>query len=110
MITNVCSCSKFKKSGKDHKGQQRFKCLSCGRRWIQERAKPNGDMRIDLDKAAFAINLILEGMSVRACERLTGLNRDTLCDLILVVGENCERFLKNAVREVAATDIQVDEL
>lgn len=110
MIANSCTCSKFKKNGKDRKGQQRFKCLSCGRRWTQERNKPIGDMRIDLDKAAFVLNLLLEGTSIRACERLTGLTRNTICDLILVVGENCERFLKSTVRDVAADDIQVDEL
>jgi IS1 family transposase len=69
-----------------------------------------GNMRIDLDKAAFALNLLVEGMSIRACERLTGLNRDTLCDLILVVGENCQRFMDSTIRNVPVEDVQVDEL
>ncbi len=110
MIANSCTCSKFKKNGKNEKGQQRFKCVDCGRRWTQERAKPIGDMRIDLDKAALALNLLLEGMSIRACERLTGLTRNTLCDLILVVGDNCQRLLTRTVRNVVVNDVQVDEL
>lgn len=105
-----CSCSTSKKDGKDRKGQQRFKCLQCGRRWTDTGSKPIGNMRIDLDKAAFAINLLLEGTSIRACERLTGLNRDTICDLILVVGDNCQRFLDSTIRNVPVEDVQVDEL
>jgi hypothetical protein len=33
-------------------------------------------------------DLLMEGMSVRAVERLTGVCRQTICDLILVVGGN----------------------
>ena len=57
---------------------QRFRCKDCGKTWIEERNKPIGDMRISLDTACLALQLLLEGMSlIRATERVTHLHRDT---------------------------------
>ncbi|TWT95497.1 hypothetical protein [Neorhodopirellula pilleata] len=67
-------------------------------------------MKIDLDRAAMALSLMLEGMSIRATERLTGLARDTICDLIIVTGERCERFFEDHVANVQTEEIQIDEI
>jgi IS1 family transposase len=67
-------------------------------------------MRTSVKDAALALGMLLEGMSVRAVGRLTGLKPNTICDLILTVGENCERLLSEKVKGVAAQDIQCDEL
>ncbi len=48
-------------------------------------------------------------MSIRACERMTGIAHKTICDLVLYVGQNCERFLEASIRDVAASEIQLDE-
>jgi IS1 family transposase len=87
-----------------------MKCTQCGKYFLAPVAKPIGDMRIEMKQATMALGMILEGMSIRACERLTGLHRDTICDLILVAGENCQRLLDAKVKSVNASDIQVDEL
>ena len=47
-----------------------------------------------MKQAAMALGMILEGMSIRAIERLTGLHRDTIDDLILVVGEQLPTVAK----------------
>lgn len=96
------------KAGKTNCGTQRFKCKNCGSRFTEE--KPLGSMKIDLDRAAMALSLMLEGMSIRATERLTGLARDTICDLILVAGERCERFFDDHVINVKSEEIQIDEI
>jgi IS1 family transposase len=67
-------------------------------------------MRIDLADAVRVLNMLLEGMSVRACSRLTGMKADTICNLVLNVGEKCERFLREAVRGVEAKQIELDEI
>ncbi len=110
MIVSACSHESHKKHGKDRKGNQRFRCFTCGKTFVEETAKPLGDMRIDMKDACTALSLLLEGMSVRAVERVTGLHRDTICELILTVGENCERFLNRIIRDVKAEDIQCDEI
>ena len=110
MVVSVCQHNQTQKYGKDRKGNQRLRCTLCGQTFAEEIVRPLGSMRIELKDAATALALLLEGMSIRATERITGLNRDTLCDLILVVGENCERFLQAKVAGVQADDIQCDEI
>ncbi|MDQ3332281.1 MAG: hypothetical protein M3552_16795 [Planctomycetota bacterium] len=110
MTCSHCECENIKKHGKDRDGNQRYRCCECGKTFIVKPASPIGSMRIDFDKAAFALRLLLEGMSIRATERMTGLHRDTLCDLVLTAGENCAAFFKARVRNVEAADVQCDEL
>jgi transposase-like protein/IS1 family transposase len=111
MILATCQHESRKKHGKDRKGNQRWKCCLCNATiTCAEHRRPLGDMRIDLDDACKVLSLLLEGMSIRACERLTGINRDTICDLIVHAGENCQRFLQENVKNVAAEVIEMDEI
>jgi IS1 family transposase len=57
-----------------------------------------------------ALTLLLEGMSIRGVERVTGVCKRTLCDLILVVGENCERMLETRIKSVPVSNVQADEV
>lgn len=111
MIAPACNCeSHSKKHGKDRNGNQRFRCKECGKTWIEDRVKPIGNMRIDPARAELALKMLLEGMAIRAVERITGLHRDTICDLILTVGENCEQFMRDVrVAPEAVTAIELDE-
>lgn len=110
MIARICQHESRKKHGRDRKGQQRYRCRDCGKLFVSDERRPLGDMRVDQDKAVMVLNMLLEGMSIRASSRMTGMKADTICDLVLTVGENCERFLKSAVRDVPAETIELDEL
>jgi len=109
MVVIVCQHEETQKHGKDRKGNQRYKCKACGATFSQMRPQPIGNLRISLRDASTVLSLLLEGMSIRAAERVTGINRNTICDLILAVGENCEALLAN-IRGVEARDVQVDEI
>jgi IS1 family transposase len=98
------------KWGKDREGRQRFRCRTCGKTTVDKPAAPLGTLRVEPDKAGFALRLLLEGMSIRAVRRMTGLGRNTLARVILRAGENCRRFLAANVRNVPAADVQCDEL
>jgi IS1 family transposase len=67
-------------------------------------------MRISMRQATTALGMLLEGMSIRAVERLTGLDQNTIGNLILTVGDNCQHLLDTAIRNVPTEDVQVDEL
>src|SRR3954470_7584518 len=110
MIVVVCQHESSVRCGKDRKGNQRFKCNECGKYFLAPVAKPIGDMRISLKDATTAIGLLVEGMSIRSIERITGLHRDTIDDLILTVGENCQRFLSEKVQGVEVADVEADEV
>jgi transposase-like protein/IS1 family transposase len=105
-----CAHSDRKKHGKDRNGNQRWKCCLCGATFASNERRPLGDMRISMDKAVQVLGLLLEGMSIRACERLTGVKRDTICDLVLLVGQNCDRFMRETIKDVPAKTIELDEI
>ena len=105
-----CNHENFKKAGKHSNGAQRFKCKDCGKRFVEEQTKPFGNMRVDVDKAMLVINMLLEGTSIRACERLTNMNRDTIDRLILEVGQRCQNFMDDHIVDVRCDDIQIDEI
>lgn len=110
MIAPVCSHENRASNGKDRKGNQRWKCRRCGVTFTDSAQRPLGNMRITLDDAAQVLGMLLEGMSIRACERVTGVAANTICDLILVVGDNCDRFLGNAVKGVETKAVELDEI
>ena len=110
MIATVCECKEYVRNGKSKKGEQRFKCKSCNRRWTEERPRPLGDMRIELDRAALAIQLLVEGSSARATSRITKLSQDTISNLILKVGANCETFLAKTIKDVECNFVEADEV
>jgi transposase-like protein/IS1 family transposase len=110
VILATCQHLTRKKYGRNRNGSQRYKCQICQATFTEEAVKPLGELRLSMEQATQALNLLLEGMSVRATARVTGLRPNTICDLIVVVGENCQRFLPQAVNGVATTEVQCDEL
>jgi len=76
-MISFCKHDERKRHGKDRKGNQRFRCKDCGTTFAETAPKPLGNMRIDPAKAELALSLLLEGMSIRATERITKLHRDT---------------------------------
>jgi IS1 family transposase/transposase-like protein len=110
VILISCEHTSLVKRGKGRNGLQRYRCKLCGKYLEEQTAKPIGSMRIDLRDAVLALHLLLEGMSIRSVERITGLHRDTIDDLILVAGENCAQFLDAKVRDVKVDDVQLDEI
>jgi len=110
MIAIACKCENTKKNGKNASGNARLKCKDCGRSWVVDRVKPIGESRISVDKAILCLNLVLEGMSIRAASRVTGVHKNTIGDLILRVGSNCDRLHQTLVQDVPVADIQADEI
>jgi len=99
-----------KKFGKDRKGHQRFRCRQCGKTFTEPH---NGDffgMYTPSEKASLILKMLVEGVSVRSIERLTGVHRDTILRILVVAGDRCERLLENRVRQVPVGDVQCDEL
>ncbi len=105
----MCHHEKLTKHGKDRKGCQRWKCHGCGQTVTKEMERPLGDMRLDMNQAETILKMLLEGMSIRACERITGVCRKTICDMVLYVGGNCESFLESKLVGIEAKTIQLDE-
>jgi transposase-like protein/IS1 family transposase len=99
-----------KKSGKDRKGNQRYRCNQCKRRFQEERAALLGNMYLPEDKILLCLTLLLEGNSIRSIERITGVTKQTLLNLLVLAGERCDEVMKNRIKGVAVKDVEADEI
>lgn len=110
---NSChNCSSLcKKFGKfSPKRIQRYRCNQCKKTFSEEQNKPLDDMRIPIDKAVMALHLLLEGNAVASVERVTGLHKRTILNLLALAGERCERLMEKIIKDVPVRDVCVDEV
>ena len=61
-------------------------------------------------KQEAVIRCLVEGTSVRATERITGVHRDTVLRLMVRVGSGCEALRDEYVRNLSCERIQLDEI
>ncbi len=109
MTCQSCGVS-CKRRGKHRNGLQRFKCVRCGTSYTEEHERLLGNMTVSEDKAVMALQLLIEGTSIRATERLTGLHRDTICRLLVLAGERCEKLLMEKIQNILVKDVEVEEI
>ncbi|HWB83881.1 MAG TPA: IS1 family transposase [Bryobacteraceae bacterium] len=99
-----------KRFGKHRNGLQRFRCLSCRKTFTEDHQRSfRVEDYLNDPRGQMAIRMLVEGCSIRSVERLTGIRAASLCELLVVAGERCERRM-NAIRNVRAKDIQGDEI
>ena len=99
-----------RKFGKDRHGNQRYQCLTCRKTFSDLPAKPLDEMRLPMDKALDVLGLLTEGMSIRAASRRTGVAKDTIIALLVCVGQKCEDFLAERLKDIPAKNVQCDEI
>jgi IS1 family transposase len=61
-------------------------------------------------KKLAVISSLLEGNSVRSTERMTGIHRDTICRLLVQVGDHCSEIMDSNMRNVRCGYLQCDEI
>ena len=96
--------------GRNRNGSQRYRCNACARTFTDEETRPADRRCLSADRAIYCLRLLLEGVSLRSAERLTGAHRDTIMRTMVDAGLTCQRFLETAVRAVAVADVQADEI
>jgi transposase-like protein/IS1 family transposase len=105
----MCNHPRTKKAGTTKAGTQRHKCLDCGKRFTSSTSTLDG-MRLPLDKAEQVIRFTMEGMGIRGTCRMAGVSKDTVLDLLTLVGTRCKRFSEATIVDVPVKDVQADEL
>jgi transposase-like protein/IS1 family transposase len=100
-----------KKAGKRSDGLQRYRCNQCGKTFSDRKQfGVFGHKQINDQKGLLALQLLVEGTSIRSAQRITGLEKRTILRLLVLAGERCEALLATTVRNVAAKDVQCDEI
>lgn len=99
-----------RKYGTHRNGLQRYRCRYCRRTYTEAHRRPLAAMRLPVDKALMCLHLLVEGVSVRSVERLTGVGKRTILSLLVQTGGRCERLLEKRIRGVEVSDVQADEI
>jgi transposase-like protein/IS1 family transposase len=106
-----CSSESTKRFGRHRNGLQRYRCLACRATFTEGHAPAfRTEDYLKEKRGLAALRMLLEGCSVRSVERMTGIRRDTIIDLLLIAGERCEKLMDRLVRDVPATEVQCDEI
>ncbi len=111
MTCQKCKHPKVKRFGfYGLKRIQRYRCPECGATFSAPRQRPLGRHYIDTEKAMQIMTLLVEGMSVRAVSRITGVHQGTILSLLLTIGQKYRSLFDNKVRKFAANSLpQSDE-
>ena len=98
---------KFGRYGKRH--TQRYRCTLCKATFSEPEPKL-GTHYTDPETAANALAMMLEGMSVRAISRLTGLHKGTILSLMNTAAKRAATVLDSTLRNVHVRYVQADEI
>ncbi len=88
---------------------QRYRCTTCKITFSEYEPKL-GNHYTPPDVAAKALAMMLEGMSVRAISRLTGLHKHTILELMKTAANEARRILDARIRNISPNYVQVDEM
>jgi transposase-like protein/IS1 family transposase len=105
----VCG-SQAARFGRDRKGGQRFRCAPCKRTFTAAAPRLLGAMTVPEDKALLALQLLVEGNSIRSTERIVGIDRNTIMRLLVVAGEKCERLMTERICGLRVRHLECDEV
>ena len=109
MVCHRCQ-NEAVKFGTNAQGFQRYRCKYCGRTFSDIPERPLDSLRIPFEKAAQVVHMIVEGVGVRAIERLAQVHRDTVLAVLEVAGQKCARLMDQRVRDVPFEAVEVDEM
>ncbi len=62
------------------------------------------------EKQLTVLNALVEGVSVRAIDRMTGVNRETVLNLLVRVGGGCAALLDEKMVDLGCERLELDEI
>ena len=74
--------------GRNRSGSQRYRCDACRKTFTDDTTLTVDHRELPRQTAIIVLRHLLEGCSVRSTERLTGVHRDTILDLLVDAGEH----------------------
>jgi transposase-like protein/IS1 family transposase len=109
MTCTVCDV-KCNRIGVHRNGLRRFRCPVCRKTYTEPHKRMLDGMNLDDEKALLALQLMVEGNSLRSIQRVTGIDINTLMKLLVRAGEKCEKVMGRLIVGVEVRDVQADEI
>jgi IS1 family transposase len=66
--------------------------------------------RLDTKERTRVVASLVEGNSIRATVRMTGIAKNTIVKLLIELGEACSRYQSDAIRGIRSLRVQCDEI
>src|ERR1700730_11529636 len=109
MTCAVCEvrCQRF---GTHRNGLSRFRCPQCKKTYTGAHKEPLAGMTTPTDKMLLALQLLVEGNSIRSTQRIVGIDQNTIMKLLVAAGEKCEKLMGRVIVNVPVKDVQCDEI
>ena len=77
---------------------------------LHRKCKGSDMNRLSRSRQVAVLNLLLEGCSIRATARLTGVHKTTIASLLVDVGAHCQVLLDRELRNLPCPVIEADEI
>jgi hypothetical protein len=62
------------------------------------------------EKKTLVVSMLAEGSSIRSIERITGINRNTIMNLGVRIGNACMKIQDEKMRGLNCKNVEVDEI
>ena len=108
-MTSHCCAAQCQRFGRSYSGGQKYRCKKC-LRIFSERRRTIGNMYLPFETSVKAVNLLVEGNSIRSTARLMDIERNTVISLLANVGRDCSDFLCSRIRNVDISHLEIDEI
>ncbi len=66
--------------------------------------------KLAIEKKVSVISMLAEGNSIRAVERITGVNQNTIMSLNRRVGDACAKIMDEKMRGLTCKNVEIDEI
>lgn len=90
-------------------GRPCWRCLACGRSFGQNLGAPLYRLKTGTAAIVRAVKVVLHRGSLRAAEEQTGHNYETIAAWIERLGDHAEAVTELLVRDLALSEVEVDE-
>ena len=88
---------------------RRFYCNVCRKSWTETKGTFFYRLRTDRTKVIQCLLMLLEGMSLRATERITKVKVSTLLDWVLRASDHVREINEHLIHDLHFDQVQIDE-
>jgi transposase-like protein/IS1 family transposase len=109
MTCEVCNvdCQRY---GKHRNGLRRFRCPICKKTFTEAHERTLRSMYVPQDRAELAVQMLIEGNSLRSTQRITKLDINTIMRVLVLAGERCQSLMDSKMRNLHMEHLQIDEI
>ncbi|MGA3028427.1 MAG: IS1 family transposase [Bryobacteraceae bacterium] len=101
------TCQRF---GMHRNGLRRFRCPQCHKTYTEAHKPALEGSYLPQERIMLAMQLLVEGNSLRSTQRISGLDINTVTRILLKTGEKCEKLMGRTVVNAPVRDVECDEI